>query len=395
MKKKVKRLFFIISIYITVFFSLSGCWSKRELNELSIVTGIGIDKADGPENILVTAQIVKPADIKKPSKDGNGGSDKAFWNIKTSSQTVFDAIREFTHETSNKLYVAHTQVIIFGKDIAPEGVQKYLDFFMRSHETRPTTIILVSDSTAGEVLDVKPETEKLPAMNIAKLAKNQGLLTAHAIPVNLQEFTARLLSKTTSPIAPIVTVTNTNGKKTLHVEGTAVFKKDKMAGTLSPDETRGLLWITGKVKSGDIDLDLPDGKATMEIVGSEGKVTPQIKNNKPYVSIYIKASTNMVNQTSKENLATMPGFSRLKKYQEDVIKDEIRAVLKKAKGMNTDIFGFGDIFKKKFKSKWKTMEDNWDKEFPDLQVEIKIESKIQASGLIIRPAVPESQPEKE
>ncbi|HEX3030425.1 MAG TPA: Ger(x)C family spore germination C-terminal domain-containing protein [Clostridia bacterium] len=293
MKKKVKRLFFIISIYLTVFFSLSGCWNSRELNELSIVTGIGIDKAEIPGNILVTAQIVKPADIKKSSKDG-GGSDTAFWNIKSSSKTVFDAIREFTHETSNKLYVAHTQVIILGRDIAPDGVQKYLDFFMRSHETRPTTIILVSDSTACEVLDVKP-----------------------------------------------------------------------------------------------------DGKATMEINTAESKVTPEIKNNKPYVSIKIKASTSMVNQTSHENLATMPGFSLLEQHQNDVIKDEIKAVLKKAKDMNTDIFGFGDIFKKKFKSKWKTMEDNWDTEFPDLNVEIKIESKIRASGLIIKPAVPESEPEKE
>jgi germination protein, Ger(x)C family len=394
MNKKLEQSL-IITIYLITVLSLSGCWSQRELKDLSIVVGIGIDKAETPGDVLLTAQIVKPGEIIKPSKGSAGGEGTAYWNIKSSAQTIFDAVREFTHETSNKLYVAHTQAIILGKDIAADGVQKYLDFFMRSHETRPTTMILVSNSTAGEVLDVKPETEKLPAMNLAKLAKNQSLLTAHAMPVNLQELTTRLLSKTTSPIAPIVNISSTDNKKTLHVEGMAVFKKDKMVGTLNSTETRGLLWVLGKVKSSDINVDLPDGKATVEIIMAESEVTPEIKNKKPYVHISIKEVGNLANQTNPENLATLPGFTLLEQLQHDVIKDEVQAALKKARDLNTDIFGFGDKFHKKYRNEWKTMEDNWDKIFPDLQVEIEIESDIRAAGLIIKPAVPETALKKE
>ncbi|MBH9787576.1 Ger(x)C family spore germination protein, partial [Clostridioides difficile] len=35
---------------------LSGCWSKRELNELAIVVALGIDKID--EEYEITVQIV-------------------------------------------------------------------------------------------------------------------------------------------------------------------------------------------------------------------------------------------------------------------------------------------------------------------------------------------------
>ena len=40
---------------------LSGCWSKRELNELAIVVALGIDKID--EDYEITVQIVDPGEI--------------------------------------------------------------------------------------------------------------------------------------------------------------------------------------------------------------------------------------------------------------------------------------------------------------------------------------------
>ncbi|RCX20947.1 spore germination protein KC [Anaerobacterium chartisolvens] len=395
MKKEVEHLIFKTAICIMLVLALSGCWNARELKDLSIVAGIGIDKAETPDNISLTAQIVKPAEIKKPSNGTAGGEDTAFWNIKSTGQTVFDAVREVTHKTSNRLYIAHTQAIIFGKDISAEGVQQYLDFFMRSHETRPTAMILVSDTTAGEVLDVKPEIEKLPAMNLAKLAKMQEILTAHAMAVNLQDFTARLISKTTSPIAPIVTIHNDDRKEVLYVEGMAVFKGDKLTGTLDPAETRGLLWVLGKVKSGNINVSFPDGKATLEIIKAESEVTPKIKDGKPSIHIRIKADANLVNQTTPKNLATLSGFSSLGKQQDNTIRDEIEAALKKAKELNTDVFGFGDKFHKKYRREWKLMEDNWDEIFPDLEVEIEVKSSVKEAGLIIKPAVPEVVSEEE
>jgi spore germination protein KC len=387
----IERLVTKVLLCLLILLTLPGCGSKRELNELSIVSGIGIDKANVPGDVLLTAQIVKPGEMKKPSKEGVNDEGKAFWNLTSSSDTVFNVIREFTHETDNRLYLAHTQAIIFGKDIAGDGVQKYLDFFMRSHETRPTVAILVSNSTAGEALNVNPQIEKLPAIKMAKLAKVQERLTAHAMSVNMQDFTNRLLSKTTSPIAPIVTVADNNGKKILHVEGMAVFKADKMVGSIDSIETRGLLWVLGKVKSGAIDIDLPNGKATLEVTKAESKVTLEINGGKVYFNIRIKEESVLASQTSPDNLATITNIPLLEKHQNEVIKTEILSVVKKAKEQNTDIFGFGDMMYKKYGAKWKSMENNWDNIFPYIEVQIEAETKIKAAGLIIKPAVPKKE----
>ncbi|UUZ86249.1 hypothetical protein LJK88_24275 [Paenibacillus sp. P26] len=48
---------------------LPGCWDRRELNEIGLVTALGIDKAG--DQYELTAQFVNPGEIA--SKEGGGG----------------------------------------------------------------------------------------------------------------------------------------------------------------------------------------------------------------------------------------------------------------------------------------------------------------------------------
>ena len=40
---------------------LTGCWSRRELNDLAISVGMGFDKKD--DQVQVTIQIVNPGEV--------------------------------------------------------------------------------------------------------------------------------------------------------------------------------------------------------------------------------------------------------------------------------------------------------------------------------------------
>lgn len=381
-----------ITICVIIMISLSGCWSSRELSDLSIMVGIGIDKDVVPGNVLLTAQIVKPGEIKQSSSQtggSKGGTSQPYWNIKSSGPTVFDAVRDFTHLTGEKLYISHNQVFIFGSDLASEGVQKHLDFFMRARETRPTSLVLVSTVTAGEVLDIKPEVEKFPAVNISNLVKASSF-TSHFKAVNLQEFTARLMSKTTSPIAPLVSIITQDDKQLAYVSGMAVFKGDKMIGTLTPIESRGLLWVINEAKSGVIDVDSPDGdgKISLEITSIKSKMSSEINDGKITIKIKITEESNVASQTDTEDLTKVPVIESLQKREANVIRSEILASFEKAKFLHADIFGFGDKVHEQYPAEWKQMEDSWDDIFPDIELQMEIECKIGRIGLITKPAVP-------
>lgn len=387
---KKPGVLFRILLCMMMLLLLSGCWGVRELNALSLVLGIGIDvKPEQPDKVFMTAQIVKPGELKKSSSggDGQGMQTKAYWNLQSSGETIFDAIREYTHDTNNKLYIAHNEVIIFGKDAAASGVQKYLDFFMRAQETRPTTQIVVSTSTAADVLDVMPELDKLPAVNAAKLVKAQGF-TSQSEEVTLQDFINFLLSKTDCAVAPMVMVTDNGGKKTLAVRGLAVFKEDRMVGELTDSEARGLMWVNGLVKTGVIDVPYLSGIASFEIKKATSTVKPEIRDGIIIMKIDIKEEGSMVAQTCIQNLETVAEMSILENMEQASIQREIQATVDKAKQMNTDIFGFGEIIHKSNNADWHQMESQWDKIFPAIQVEINVKCKIRSAGNITKPALP-------
>ncbi|HQA58412.1 MAG TPA: Ger(x)C family spore germination protein, partial [Acetivibrio sp.] len=373
-------------LWFFMLFTLSGCFGGREINDLEIVIGIGVDKNESAGNILLTAQIVKENETGGTGKDG-GGEDKAFWNVNSTGNSIFEAVRQITHKTGNRLFISHNQAVIFGKDIASEGLEKYIDFFLRAHEMRPTALILIAEDRASDVMDAKPETEKFPAVNIEKLVESYAF-TSHLYKVNMKDFASCMMSDTKAPMAPLVSVMQDKENKDIYVSGLAVFKKGRMVGKLNEDEVRGLLWVLGKVKSGVITVSSPNeqGSAVLEILSAKSKVTPELKDKRIVMHIKIKEELSLSEQTTTENLATDSAFERMQKASAEIIRQEILAAFDKSKELNADIFGFGEMLHKKYGNEWKALKDNWDDLYPSVELKIDVESKIIKTDLLKKPA---------
>lgn len=369
---------------------LQGCWGSRELKDMSFVVGFGVDAMAGsPGMVQMTAQIVNPERLKGSSGNEQGGEGaKAYWNLHSEGDTVFDAIRGFTHETHNKLYTAHNEILIFGKEAAQGGVQQYLDFFLRAQETRPTLDIAVTGARASEVLDVAPHIDKLPAVNAAMLVEEQGH-TSQSMHVTLLEFTNSLISKTGSALAPMVHITDDNGSRTILVEGLAVFKKDRMVGELNADETRGALWVLGQVQSGIVKMPSADGITSVEIKKATRTITPAYAEGKLTMDIRIQEEGIIVSQTGTENAATADAVPALEEKQAAVIRDEIQSALEKARALNADFLGFGTVAAKSGIPGWEDLESRWDEVFPSIEVNLSVRCKIRAAGNLVKPAVAE------
>jgi spore germination protein KC len=377
------------TICILLIMSLSGCWSSHELDTLGIVMGIGVDKLMASGKAQITAQIIKPGGIKSQNKELGSGS-QAFWNVTGTGDTVFSTIRDMTNKSSRKLFFPHNQVLILGRSIAEEGIQKYIDFFMRDPKTRVNVWVLISQDTAQEILDVKSELEKVPANNIAKLIKGQEAATSQTRAVRLRDLIPGLMSKTTAPTAPFIKISRDGDKEVAMISGTAVFKGDKLVGKLDKHEGRGLLWVMGDVKSGIIEVEGSENhKVSLEIVRASSKIVPKIINNEITIKVNINEEGNIGEQTGPENLSKLTEVASLEKKKAQVIRNEVMAAVKKAQELNADVFGFGDAVHKKYPDQWKKLEDNWNEIFKDIQVEVDVKAKLRLMGRIIKPSVPE------
>ena len=256
----------LITLLGIILFFAGGCWDKRELDQLGIVSGTGVDLENG--TIVLTAQLVKPGQVKSAGSasgggeggGGQGGGQKTTLVFESKAGSIFEAIRKATMQSSRKLYFSHNEVLILGKAAAEKGVQPLLDFFIRDPEPRPTQWLLVAAEKAGEILKAQPGLESTSASDLAHLMAN-SIYTSEVTSIRLQDFFETISGKSRAAVLPIVKLQSGPDTRRVILDGTAVFRGDRMIGSLNSRETRGLLWVKGRVKNGIIPLMLsPDGE---------------------------------------------------------------------------------------------------------------------------------------
>lgn len=389
MIRSFKKMFIIVLCFILLL--STGCWNRRELDELGIVVGAGLDKTPGEEGLDLTAQLVKPGSKSgtSQSKQNGGGGTDSVWNIKSTGKTVFEAVREMTHFSSRKLFWSHNNVIIIGEDLAREGVRDHLDYFLRNEETYPTAWVMVARGTAADILQAQPPLEKIQALSISELAFAQAS-TSHTTVVDLVDFSQRLISSTTAPIAGVIEVVEKDQQKLVQLSGTAVFKKDRLTGFLGEDETRGLLWVLGKVKSGILVINEgEDKKISLEIIQARSKLIPEIKAGSIAVRISIEVLSDVAELMLPIDLLSKTVIDTIKIEQQKAIEKEVQKALEKARSFNADIFGLGDAIHRKYPTLWHQLEDHWDQYFPELEVIIDIRSNLRRSGVTTETTEPQ------
>lgn len=325
---KIKLLTFIFCILF-----LTGCWDRKELNELGLVLATGLDKDNNTGKISITAQVVRPGALKK-----QGGSEEPPIELVTAKgNTVFEAIRNITKQFDRRGYYAHNKVLVIDEQLAKSGLDPFLDFFERSQEMRRLVWVMVAkNTTAKQILGVKHGIENVQATYLDNIIKRR-ITNSEVTAVNLLEFLKKVSGSGINPITGVMEIVEQinlpaeekkgNATKGVRLSGTAVFKKDKLVGYLDDTETRGLNWVTGKVKSGIINvpaLTEKDKLIAIEIKRASSKIKPTIDDNgKISFAIEVKEEGNIAEQQDKTDVSKVEMFEKIQKEQIKVIEREI------------------------------------------------------------------------
>ena len=376
---------------------LSGCFDRRELDMIGIVMGTAIDKAEEEEGFTVTIQIANPNESGSGSgmsteKEGNGssGGSSEYINISGSGKTINGIIREIQNKMSRQIYVAHSQNIIIGEELAKEDVKDCLDFFARAPEARMTQFLFLAEGSAGKIYDIPTEFESMPSTMLTKILQDQKL-TSHAPIVTEFEFICCMIRKTKSPVMPIVRIIEDDDKKRLTVDGCAVFKANRMVGKFDETQTRGMLFIEDKVKAGVLILKVEDAEITAEIRKSNSDVKAHLyEDGTIEYDIEVTVILGLGDQTGTFNIADPDNMPKLKAAAEVAVKNEIQSAVAQAQKLNADVFGFGEYLKRKYPDQWSGVSENWDTLFPNVTVNISVKAKPDGSGRISVPLVPEA-----
>ena len=384
--QKGKRICYLLLI-LSVPLLITGCWDRKELEGRAIVRLIAIDKTENNE-IKFSVQIVRTSDSQASSNDGGSEDAKSSVVMSASGDTVFDAIRNLVLKSGRKLYYPHNTAIIFGNEMAKDGILRVLDLFNRDAEMRPLTWIAVTPGEAADILDAQPTLESLSAKQIDLMLRDYGA-SSKTVATSLLDTMKQLAYDSPGAVLSNIELDPKSPNKTLLLNGAAVFQRDKLIGKLDPLETRGYLWIQGKVKSGIIMFPCPgeeNDMISMEVKRAKGKIEPEISEGKVKFTITVNMVSRLAEQACLTDLSNPEKLMELKESQSEVIEKEIRSVVDKAQGKyGVDILGLGSELSRKYPKEWKTLKDNWAEEFPKAEVTIVVNANISDIGLVKKP----------
>lgn len=366
---------------------LTGCWNYRELNQLAITTGIAVDKEN--DNYKITIMIANSK--KSSSSDGSITPSAAVYD--GTGQTIYEAFKDTSLSVSKQIYLSHIDVLVLSEEVAKNNLTDVIDFLFRYPQTRNNFyLVLAKDKKASDILKVTTPLETFPSQNLAKNLEITDKLQGFTYTVNFTDFTKSLVSEGISPVLPSVTIigdTEEGNKEEnikqnepttyLKLDMLGIFKNDSFVAWAKPDESKGINIINNRIYILGVVVDYLDEKIVTEI--TEMKTNFKVQDNKVTININTVGSIQEVN--AKVNLYDPKTIDEIKNVNVDKIKEYVNKAINLAKINKTDIFGFGNYVYKNYPTKWEELKDKWDDEiFPNLEIEIKVNLKLQAKGSI-------------
>lgn len=337
MKTVSKILSALLSVAMLI--SLSGCWNYTEIDDMSIVAGVAIDKNKEENNLQLTVEMVD-------TQGGMQQSQASFKMISLTGNTIFDIARNMISVTGKKLFWSHAKVIILSEEVAREGLIKVIDWYSRDTETRADVFVFVSnEKNAREVLNLNSETKTILSYELAQMMRDE-IFTSTAPVVEIWDFIDKLETLGNNAVAPLIDISEKNGQKNERVNGTAVFVRDRMVGKLDGEETKYSLFAKNKIKGGVLEVENAKGIPTysLEILSSRTKVKPKWVDGRIEMQIHTVTHTGLDEAMSSEGFAGDESIQAIEKRAGEALQQKILSVIRKVqREYHADIFGFGGV----------------------------------------------------
>lgn len=364
---------------------LTGCWDSRELTDIGFVVAMAIDKGE-KKNIRVTVQIVNPVNV---SSTQGGGSPMPLPPTTYSAEgnNVFDATRVLSQKLSRQLHYGHAIVLLVGEELATtQGIKKLFDGIERDSEFRPSATMVIARGTTGEeIIKQRTSLDNSPAIKIKKMVAETEKAFGENIDEKIYQVIQAIVSSGKEPTITGIQLDSTNKEDKLMANGIATFKDGKLMRWLDGNESRGFLWVLGRVNSTLLTMDWNGQPHTIGIENIRTKSSFHSsfdKSGKPIIEVKIGADANIGEVDVPIDVTNPKLFLQIERLYMQAVHDEAVATIKLMQQQKSDIFGFGEVVHRDHPKQWRTLKRDWnDVTFPTIEVKVKVEAYLRNTGL--------------
>ncbi len=341
----------ILLIFLT--FICTGCYNYKELNELGIVSAMGISKDGDLYNLDI--QLLNVLDSEK-----SGLNKSPITVISGQGVTIFEAARSMNKKTSKVFFLADVDYVFLDQSVLNDGLDEIMDFLIR--DTRLSLNFLVVTSTENKSLDILSSISHFDtnsANNLYDAIMNSETRYGGINSLHVRELINNYYAKGKYTIFPNVYIKDTrkssendsleDSKSESYVEvKNMVFFKDKEAIELTDEETKGVNFLRNKIKNATLTIECDGGYFTIETL--ESKMKLKSKLNIDQLNVNGNVGAEIVYYGCKDNLDNAGVLKSISKKAEKEIESYITKAFNKSKKYNYDFLGLGNyIYKNNYK----------------------------------------------
>ncbi|WP_047982872.1 Ger(x)C family spore germination protein [Ornithinibacillus californiensis] len=371
-----------IMIFSTMLF-LSSCLPTLQLEDLGVITSQGVDMTEKDEIEITMSVLQFQANSTSPTTIVSGVGS-----------TIKGAVEDAGQKVSQQLVPGKLELEIYSKEVAEKGIQPYLDTLRRDANIPDTLFLAVAEEKAKDIFHIK---EEYISTNIGEFL--HGLIQPGSeqrlFPgISINKFSTYINNEGIDPIAPIIGLR----EGTPVITGIALFKDDKMKGQLPIEFEHYFTLNEGTVREDLVEFELPmepfteylpkgsgdEEKLKIVALIEEGNGKIKLKDKKALkFDTNIKIVLNLLEISRQYKLDDPKAIAQLEKEIEKQTKSQYEDILKYLKELNTDIFGYGMIYRTNKKG-GKLTDKEWDEKYPNIDVTFNVKVDIVRHGTVNR-----------
>ena len=208
-------------ILIILLLTLSGCYDYKEINDLAIITAIGVDYKD--EEYKITLEVLND------QNDKDSGKIKAY--TKTGSdKSLAKALEKAADLLSNQANYTHVKLLILSDTITDGKFQNIIDFFMRSTYFRENFYVISSMDTEPEkILEKNTDENPVASTAIINLLASQDYSSNSGVLKTFDQIVEETLAFGKDTCFSNITLDD----EQFRVDGLSIFDKYEYKDTIS------------------------------------------------------------------------------------------------------------------------------------------------------------------
>ncbi|ACT03922.1 Ger(x)C family spore germination protein [Paenibacillus sp. JDR-2] len=370
-----------ISVCVGMLLTLTGCWDRREINDVAFVLASAIDKED--DSFRVSVLIPLPGNMGSMGGGGGSGGQKPFAIKTETGKTVREAVSKLQFRLPRHLFFGHRRVIIIGEELArTEGVETVIDALTRTPENRLTAFIAITKGKAVDVLNADTRLERFSAESMRELLQSEA-----SVRISVKDIISKIIAVGEDAFFPYVEKVQTKIKgseaEDVLIEGFALTHDGKMTGVAKGSTAIGVRLLNQQFRKYDETFSDQGNYLTVSINEAKVSIKPIIQNDNITFRIHSKVKVS-VNEDRNLN-RNYDDYEQRKQIEQIVTKrvvEDIKLALDSMQRTNCDAVGFGLHVYRDYPHMWtKQYRKDWETIFPKVKFEVSATANLYRFGM--------------